>query len=270
MDRLCLQITNPKHLLSDLCSMLMSNLTKFMAASMEKYQPMLQRWIENRCMDRMFDAFCRGRAYNPQADFHFLASVFTNLAASETFQEYLTSEKCGYPVKSLMIFTENENIIRRGGVIGTLKTLCLLSTGHHDALIDETKVNLLPCLLLPLAGPEEFSEDDMDGMPDELQLLSDDKEREKDKYLRRQLLDSLLALTATRPVREQMRQRKVYPILREAHLNETDPGCEETIQELVQMLMREEEQPQEEGKIMEIIEEETEEDSGQMAIEALI
>lgn len=150
-----------------------------------------------------------------------------------------------FPVRSLKIFTEHPNVIRRGGAISTLKTLCLLSasTDNHLLLVGEgeDKVDLLPCLLLPLAGPEELSEEDMDGMPDELQLLPADKVREQDHYLRQQLVDTLLTLTTSRPARELMRQRKVYPIIREAHLNETDPGCEQTMQELVQMLMRDEE-----------------------------
>ncbi len=80
----------------------------------------------------------------------------------------------------------------------------------------------------------------MDGMPEELQLLEDAKQRESDPCLRRQLLESLLLLTTTRVGREYMRKIKVYPIIREMHLVETDASCDETTHELVQMLMREE------------------------------
>lgn len=81
LDRLCLSLVNPKYLLSDLCCMLLSNLTKFMAASMDKHQSIVSQWIDNRLIDRMMEAFSRGRAYNAKAEFHFLATVFSNLSA---------------------------------------------------------------------------------------------------------------------------------------------------------------------------------------------
>lgn len=37
------------------------------------------------------------------------------------------------------------------------------------------EVDLLPHLLLPLAGPEEFEEEEMDGMPIDLQYLPPEK-----------------------------------------------------------------------------------------------
>ena len=52
-------------------------------------------------------------------------------------------------------------------------------------------VQILPYVLLPLAGPEELSEEDMEGMPDELQYLPDDKTREADAKLRLMLIETL-------------------------------------------------------------------------------
>ena len=42
-------------------------------------------------------------------------------------------------------------------------------------------VDLLPKLLLPLAGPEEFDEEDNDKLPIDLQYLGEEKSREKDQ-----------------------------------------------------------------------------------------
>ena len=42
-------------------------------------------------------------------------------------------------------------------------------------LLTDEKINILPYILLPLAGPEELDEDDMFNLPDELQLLPSDK-----------------------------------------------------------------------------------------------
>jgi hypothetical protein len=47
------------------------------------------------------------------------------------------------------------------------------------------KVDLLPRLLLPLAGPEEFDDDDMEKLPEDLQYLPPDKKREADPDIRK-------------------------------------------------------------------------------------
>lgn len=61
-----------------------------------------------------------------------------------------------------------DSIIRRGGAVGLLKNVCFDSTQHHWLLNDE--VNVLPFILLPLAGPEEFDEEDNEKFPIELQV----------------------------------------------------------------------------------------------------
>lgn len=45
-------------------------------------------------------------------------------------------------------------------------------------------MDILPRLLLPLAGPEEFDEEDNDKLPLELQYLPSDKNREEDPDIR--------------------------------------------------------------------------------------
>ena len=53
------------------------------------------------------------------------------------------------------------------------------------------KVNILPALLLPLAGPEEFDDEDTDKLPVELQYLGSDKQREADPEIRKMLIEAL-------------------------------------------------------------------------------
>lgn len=52
-------------------------------------------------------------------------------------------------------------------------------------------MDLLPVLLLPLAGPEEFSSEEMDKLPLDLQYLPDDKQREQDPDMRRMLVEAI-------------------------------------------------------------------------------
>ena len=69
-----------------------------------------------------------------------------------------------------------------------------LFSASHEWLLSET-VDILPYLLLPLAGPEEFPEDDMEKLPPDLQYLDDTKEREPDADIRKMLLDALLQVS---------------------------------------------------------------------------
>ena len=52
-------------------------------------------------------------------------------------------------------------------------------------------MDILPRLLLPLAGPEEFDEEDTAKLPVDLQYLEADKKREADPDVRKMLLESI-------------------------------------------------------------------------------
>jgi len=114
----------------------------------------------------------------------------------------------------------------------------------HQWLLDESQVDILPRLLLPLAGPtpDTFDPDEIDQLPLDLQYLDDDKEVESDPDLKKMLLESLYQLCATRPCREYIRSKNAYLILRELHKAETDPAMKDTIEDVVQLLIKKEEE----------------------------
>lgn len=86
-------------------------------------------------------------------------------------------------IQRLLPFTEYyDDTVRRGGIVGTLKNCCF-ETEYHEWLLSP-EVDILPRLLLPLAGPEEFDDDDNDKLPVELQYLPDDKIRDPDPDIR--------------------------------------------------------------------------------------
>jgi len=76
----------------------------------------------------------------------------------------------------------------------------------------------------------------MDGMPDDLQFLPPDKEREEDDGLRKMLIESLIQLSNSALGRDVMRKKKVYPILRELHKWEPEREVKQMIESLVQIL----------------------------------
>lgn len=114
----------------------------------------------------------------------------------------------------------------------------------HDELLSsdpELGVNILPYLLLPMMGSEEYADEDTEGMLDEVQLLPPDKEREKDHEIIKTHLETLLLLTTTRGGRDVLRRVKVYPIVREVHLHIENDEVRESVDRLVQVIMRDEE-----------------------------
>ena len=62
---------------------------------------------------------------------------------------------------------------------------------YHDWLLSEA-VDILPHLLLPLAGPEELTEEEMEGMPEDLQYLDEDKKRETNKDIKKMLIEAVM------------------------------------------------------------------------------
>lgn len=77
--------------------------------------------------------------------------------------------------------------------------IIVLYLEHHPWLLSEA-VDLLPKLLLPLAGPEEFDEEDNDKLPIDLQYLSEDKTRERDPDIRKMLLEALTQVSSFIPL----------------------------------------------------------------------
>jgi len=86
-------------------------------------------------------------------------------------------------IQRLLPFTEySDSLIRRGGVVGTLRN-CTFDTKNHVWLLSP-EVDLLSYLLLPLAGPEEFDDEDNNTLPINLQYLPETKTREPDADIR--------------------------------------------------------------------------------------
>jgi len=130
--------------------------------------------------------------------------------------------------------------VRRKGVASTIKNVAF-DIPSHSAFLSEDEINILPYLLLPITGNEEFDEEDTLAMLPDLQLLPPDKARDNDPSIIQTHVETLMLLTTTREGRDLMREVKVYPIIRETHLQVEDEGVREACERLVQVLMRDEE-----------------------------
>lgn len=165
------------------------------------------------------------------------------------------------PAGRLFPYTEHPDLIRRGGCISSLKNILFIKSSHaaliapppegstltpplvRPSSVSTSDLDILPCLLLPLCTGKLFEgldDEEQDSLPEELQLLEEDKKLEKDSALRSMLVESLLLLGTTLYGRRCMRERGVYVVVRELHKSEIDERIGESVLRLVNILKREE------------------------------
>ncbi|XP_034442297.1 protein HGH1 homolog [Hippoglossus hippoglossus] len=226
-------LLDPEYWFSDQSCKILSNLTRHEKTCKTVF-PVLQ---EDVGLTKLVELFCT-EGFNKKANLHYLGPLLSNLTQLPEARNYiLDKDRCVF--QRLLPFTQyRTSALRRGGVVGTLRNCCF-DHGHHVWLLSEA-VDILPFLLLPLAGPEELSEEDNEGLPVDLQYLPEDKKRDADPDIRKMLLETLLLLTATKDGRLTLKEKNVYPIMREYHKWEKDVHIAATVEKLIQVLIGDE------------------------------
>lgn len=232
---LCQNLLDPSFPFSDQICTILSNLSRSDRTCPAVYQ-VLQEKVG---LFKLVEIFCCEN-FNPKATLDFIGPLLSNLSQlPEAREEILDRDRC--VVQRLLPFTQFEgSVTRRGGVIGTLRNLCF-NHKHHEWLLSED-VDILPFLLLPLAGPEELSDEENEGLPLDLQYLPEDKRRESDPDLRKMLLETLLLLCATSGGRCSLKSKQVYPLMREFHRWEENDEVKNAAEKLIQVLIGDEPQ----------------------------
>ncbi|XP_077209671.1 protein HGH1 homolog [Paroedura picta] len=235
MPTLLRHMLEPTDPLSALACAALANLTRTQPASQDFWQ-LLQR--EAGGLAPLVDALCASPT-PPQTCLGPLLANLTQLPGARAC--LLHPARC--LVRRLLPFTQDasSSSLCRGGVAGTLRNCCF-DHGNHKWLLSD-HVDILPFLLLPLAGPEEFTEEELEKLPLDLQYLPPEKQREPDPDTRKMLLEAILLLTATKPGRQLVRDRGAYVILRELHKWEPDPAVLLTCEKLIQVLIGDEPEP---------------------------
>lgn len=198
-----------------------------------------------KLMDCLMDCFVKGcdRKLNKYANFDYLSYFFADIARFKRGREYFiqNQEYDGVtPISKLLVFTEKyDSKTRREGVASTIKN-SLFDSETHERLLTDEDINLLPYILFPIADAKdsEIDEEDMFNLPDELQLLPEDKKRDPIPAIICVHLESILLLCTTKAARKYMRSKSVYPLVRELHKNIEDEDIGELCYRIVNMLMR--------------------------------
>ncbi|XP_057701515.1 protein HGH1 homolog [Corythoichthys intestinalis] len=218
---------------SDQICTILSNLTRH-----EKTCKTIFQFLQEELgLAQLVDILCT-ESYNPHAKLQYLAPLLSNLTQLPDARRFIMDkDRC--VIQRLLPFTQYEaSAVRRGGVIGVLRNCCFDSANHEWLLGDQ--VDILPFLLLPLAGPEELSEEDNEALPVDLQYLPEDKKREEDPDIRKMLLETLMLLTATKDGRRTLKDKNVYVIMREFHRWEKEPKVSSACEKLIQVLIGDE------------------------------
>ncbi|KAH9525554.1 Protein hgh1 [Bulinus truncatus] len=231
-----LKLLNPDFSFADEACSIVSNVTRQSSCARLLAQQIL---AENSkvTMEKLVNVLCQVK-FNKNAELHYLGPILSNLTQVSDIRKIIMDADRRI-IQKLLPFTEyTESLTRRGGILGTLKNCCFEYEFHKWLLSEE--VDLLPRLLKPLAGGEEFDEDDMDKLPVDLQYLPPDKKREPDPDLRTMLIQSITQLCATKFGRLYIKEKNAYVILRELHRWERDPKAKLECQKLCELLISDE------------------------------
>jgi len=255
LDDLLGYVVLPEEPNANLHSMLLANLAKYdgFKKIIDRKQPP-QKGLETDelVVNQLLDLFVKGAdgTYNKNADFDHLAYLFADLSKHAEFRQHFLKQQdydSVIPLNKIKVFTEHKSDVRRKGVASAIKNIAF-EIPCHAQLIAEDEIDILPYILLPITGSEEYDEDDMMDMLADLQLLPPDKERDSDPNIIQTHIETLMLLTTTKEVRDYLRKVKVYPIVRETHMRVDNEGVQDACERLVQVLMRDDADTEEEQK----------------------
>ncbi|XP_030046119.1 protein HGH1 homolog [Microcaecilia unicolor] len=227
-------LLDPKYMFADQICTLLSNLSREEDTCQQVFQAIQKEGIG---LAKLVEILCT-EGYNQNASLHYLAPFLSNLTQlPETRQFIVDRDRC--VIQRLLPFIQYKgSTVRRGGVIAILRNCCFESSCHEWLLSDD--VDLLAFLLLPLAGPEELSEEEMERLPLDLQYLPEDKKREDDPDIRKMLIEAIMLLTATKVGRQVVKEKGAYLILREFYSWEKEPDVRIACEKLIQVLIGDE------------------------------
>ncbi|KAK0636952.1 hypothetical protein B0T17DRAFT_587954 [Bombardia bombarda] len=241
-------VTNPDEPNANLIAMLLANLSKWdgLKSILTRRQSSQPRALgsDDLVLNQLVDLFVKGAdgTYNKHADFDYLSYVFADLAKHPEIRQYFLKSQ-DYddvlPLNKIKVFTDHKSDVRRKGVASAIKNVAF-DVPSHPVFLDENQVNILPYILLPIIGGEQYDEDEMNDMLPDLQLLPPEKTRDPDVNIIQTHVETLTLLTSSREGRDLMRKISVYPIIRETHLRVDDEGVQEACDRIVQVLMADE------------------------------
>ncbi|KAH6660407.1 hypothetical protein BKA67DRAFT_547939 [Truncatella angustata] len=252
-------IISPSEPNANLLSMLLANLAKWdgFKSILDKRQPAPKELgSDDRVLNQLLDLFVKGAegTYNKAADFDHLSYLFADLTKHDAIRHHFL-QKQDYdeviPITKLIVFTEHKSDVRRKGVASTIKNVAF-DIPSHPAFMSDDDINMLPYIILPIIGSEEYDLEESMAMLPELQLLPPDKQRDSDPNIIQTHVETLLLLCTTRSGRDRLREINVYPIVRETHSKVNDADVRDACERLVNFLKGDEDDTNDNARVEEL------------------
>ncbi|KAK6491306.1 protein HGH1-like protein [Huso huso] len=232
-------LLDPGYLFADQICTILTNLSRNKETCREVFRAIQDEGVG---LARIVEVFCT-EGYNEKASLHYLGPLLSNLTQLPEARHFILDKD--RLVYSALHYTHTVQcsafrLSSSHSVASCMQCFFFLSPpACHEWLLSDA-VDILPFLLLPLAGPEELSEEENEGLPVDLQYLPEDKRREKDPDIRNMLIETMLLLTSTKAGRQILKKKNVYPIMREFHKWEKEPDVIVSCEKLVQVLIGDE------------------------------
>ena len=156
----------------------------------KKNEISVQQIVDRLCVEEKVATTNEQNEEVKKPKLHYLGPFLSNLSQLSEVREELFANGCELFSRLLPFSEYSESTVRRGGVIGAIRNCCFDTSVHYMLL---TKMDILPRLLLPLAGPtpEDMEEEDIEKLPIDLQYLDESKKPEQDADIRYALLHSV-------------------------------------------------------------------------------
>lgn len=127
-----------------------------------------QVFDEIQCkLNDLLSAFTRIDYNKKKCHLNYLGPIFSNLSQVTKGREFFCQTDAETLSRLIPFVQYEESVVRKGGIVGLLKNICFDSSRHLHLLED---IDILPIILLSLAGPEEYTDEENDKFPMELQV----------------------------------------------------------------------------------------------------
>ncbi|RVE73364.1 hypothetical protein OJAV_G00049640 [Oryzias javanicus] len=245
------RLLDPDYLFSDQISTILSNLTRHEKTCRTVFKALQ----EDVGLDKLVEIFCT-EGYNVKAKLHYLGPLLSNLTQLPEARNTLMDRdrwSAASMANNLARPSPSASSGRGTPAVGCFRDLSSVRdwsrlTRAVGGLQDRRRTEcLFPPASRPVVEKERFRCERwpacLTSLPVDLQYLPEDKKREEDPDIRKMLLEALLLLTATKAGRKALKDKKVYPIMREFHRWEPDVHVAAACEKLIQVLIGEEPEP---------------------------
>lgn len=169
-----------------------------------------------------------------------ISSILVNITRLETGRKLFLNANKGL-LKQILPQVDSRNNLRRKGVAGTVRNCCFEAGSDLSSLLITSQF-LWPALLLPLAGKQVYSKEDMLKMPAELASpLSHERETEIDPRIRIEAAEALYLIALQEGGRRALWAVNAPRILQVGYQDEEDAGVMEAYERLGSLLIEESE-----------------------------